>query len=188
MALNGAGTRTSPFTLDDSEDEVYYELYKGSNHSSSSSLSVNLEHPPLPQPWGWSNESASNFNIQTLPIISFHLLSKANPHTGKRNGNVPLVLVVLLALSLVYPNAVILPWKIAYHNLKARKRENEDGKLKDRHWKMLVSNTLTGSMLLVLLPQEFPSFLFGLGRVMYRCTTAIPLLILLIMLHFRGWG
>ena len=59
MAYFDVGSRTSPITVDDSEDEVYYELYKGSNHSSSSSsLSVNLEKPQ-PAPF---IESASNLN------------------------------------------------------------------------------------------------------------------------------
>jgi hypothetical protein len=57
MAFFGAGTRSSPIALIDSEDEVYCELYKDPNHSSSSSLSTNVEKPaPAPPKW---TESAS---------------------------------------------------------------------------------------------------------------------------------
>lgn len=47
MAFFGAGTRSSPIAFVDSEDEAH-ELYKDSNHSSSSSLLVTMENLPLP--------------------------------------------------------------------------------------------------------------------------------------------
>jgi hypothetical protein len=72
MAFVGAGTRSSPIALVDSEDEAYHMLYKDSNHSSSSSLSVSLERPPLapPKPTVLT-DSASN--LLYVPSI-FHFL------------------------------------------------------------------------------------------------------------------
>jgi hypothetical protein len=87
MAFFGAGTRSSPIAFVDSEDEAH-ELYKD---SSSSSLSVSLEKPPLslppqpPKPRVWT-ESASILPSCHHFFISFLSLKGHQPQPQQWDG------------------------------------------------------------------------------------------------------